>query len=725
MTDDDDLLDLLDDDAAPAAPALAGTAAWKVLVVDDDEDVHLATRLALQDLQVEGRDLQLLHAHSAAQAEAMLAADADIAVALLDGRDALRIILRTGQPGYAPEIETIQRCDINDYRTKSELTRVRLFTSLTGAIRAYRQITQLAQARRGLELVVAASTELGQQQGVQRFAEGVILQLCALLNLGPQGLVCAQDGMPGGAGARVIAAAGPHAGLNRLPLQQVQPPALRAALAQCLAQRRSIFSPSVVLYFGGAGPGGFAACVDAQPGSLLEQHVLEVFCASMAVALQNAMLYEQLVELAYHDPLLGMPNRNRFVELLDERQARPDDSVVAVIDLDDFAGINQMLGHRIGDDLLKAVGQRLVDRLGAHTVIARLGGDVFGALGPEAALRPQALSAAMAEPFEVQGETLRLTASCGLVRLHGGAQRGADLLKDGHIALKLAKERQRGTAEYFDEAMGTDARERMRLLRGLRQAFEEQRLFVVYQPQVCLTDRSVRGAEALLRWRTEDGQFVAPDRFIPLAEQSGLIVAIGEFVLRTACHQLQRLRRQGHARLCMAVNVSQVQFRAAGFVDSLRRALRDCQVDPAALELEITESMAAEDLDFVMQVLADVKACGVSVAIDDFGTGFSSLSVLRRLQVDKLKIDRAFVNDMDPAQPAGSVARMVVELGQSLGMRVIAEGVETEAQCAALKALGCDQGQGYLFARPMPADQLEAWLAQQAAPGGGPAPTPP
>ncbi len=711
---------------------------WKVLVVDDDDDVHHATELAMRDVIVEGRHIRFLHATSAAAAHALLAAHADIAVALLDvvmetpdaglrlvqqargelGRDALRIILRTGQPGYAPELETVRSCDINDYRTKSELTRVRLFTSLTAAIRSYRQIVALQQTRRGLQVVVQASTELSKLHGLQRFAEGVIIQLCALLEIRREGLVCAQAATPEDDTARIIAAAGDYAALMHRPLHEVDVPHVRQALQRCLEARASQFGPELALYFASSGGRGMAAYVDAPRLGGLERHLLEVFCASMSVGFENVLLYHQLQALAYLDPLLHIPNRNRFIELIDTHLREPAGVTMAVVDVDDFAGINQTLGHGFGDALLQALGTRLGEHLGPGVVMARVAADSFGLLGPDAVVNPARLAAALAAPLAVQGQGLRISATSGLVRLGAASPQGAELLKDAHIALKQAKQRHRGAAHYFTAAMGTDARERMRLLRGLREAFEAGRLFVVYQPLVSLADGRTLGTEALLRWRTDEGQFVPPDQFIPLAEQSRLIVPIGEFVLRSACHQLKRLHDQGHAGLRMAVNVSQAQFRDPGFVDMLARALRETGVEAHAVELEITESMAAEDFELMMSVLAEVRRTGVSVAIDDFGTGFSSLSLLRQLGADRLKIDRAFVHEIGSGALRGTIARMVIELGRGLDMQVIAEGVETQAQRDALREMGCHEAQGYLFARPMPAGALETWLQGGPAAGG-------
>jgi len=256
----------------------------------------------------------------------------------------------------------------------------------------------------------------------------------------------------------------------------------------------------------------------------------------------------------------------------------------------------------------------------------------------------------------------------------------------------------------------------VRLLQNLRQAVESERLFIVYQPQVNLATGKLVGMEALIRWRNEDGSFVPPDRFIPLAEASGMIVAIGDWVLRMACHELVRIQALGYPDLRMSVNVSQVQFRHPEFLEKLSGALLDTGIQSKHLELEITESVAMEDADFMLETLHMVRDMGISIAIDDFGTGYSSLSQLRQLPIDRLKIDRAFVSELSQQVSGGHIASMVIELGRNLNLTVIAEGIEEEKQAQTLRELGCHEGQGYLYSRPLAAIELREWL-QVRAPG--------
>ncbi len=730
--DDDDLLQLLDEPEHDADAVIPTVRPWRVLIVDDDGDVHKATELAMQGLTIEGEPLSFLHASSAAQARQLLASEANIAVVLLDVvmesedaglqlvrhiRDelcerAVRIVLRTGQPGYAPEIETVQAYDINDYKTKSELTRTRLYTVLTAAVRSYRQICALEANRRGLEMIVESSTSLSRMRGLSLFAEGVVTQICALLGILPEGLVCAHVSGDTGAEVRVVAAAGQYSGLIDRPLSAVKITAVRERLTHCLALRHNIYDDGTCLYFGLGSGRAMAALVEAgRDLTELDQQLLRAFCSNISVGFENVLLYSQLLDQAYNDPLLRLPNRNRFVELLDKNLKDPAGVTLALIDIDDFSDINDAFGHHFGDQVLQAVVLRMTDVLGPNTAMARVGADTFGVLGEQSRVCPECVQSVFADPIVVAGERLQLSATTGLVRLGESKAVGSELLLDAQIALKRAKQMNRGASQYFSAAMGTDARERFKLLKGLRTGFEENRLFVVYQPQVELLTGRTLGAEALLRWKTEDGRFVPPDQFIPLAEQSGLIISIGEFVLRTACFQLKRMLDQGHSEFRMAVNISLAQFRHPGFIDTLSAALRDSSVAGANLELEITESMAMEDADLVMHLLADIKRHGVSVAIDDFGTGFSSLSQLRQLQVDRLKIDRAFVQEAQTSSAGSTIAQMVINLGKGLGLTVIAEGIETEEQRQHLIGLGCHEGQGWLFARPMPAEQLETWLA--------------
>lgn len=702
---------------------------WRVLIVDDEPDVHQVTVMALKAVTVEGRGIDFLHAYSAAEARRLLAQNDDLAVVLLDvvmesddaglklvryireelGNCALRIILRTGQPGYAPQIDTIRSYDINDYKTKSELTRVMLFTCMSVAIRSYWQIHQLEASRRGLELIVAASTELGKIKGLRRFAEGVVTQICVLLGIAEEGLVCAAAEVSGAA-PYVLAAAGRFSGWIGQPLAGVPDERVRSELTKVLASRGNSLGESTCLFFGVPGDLSLAAFVDVdRPLGALDRNLLEVFCGNIATAFANVQLLQRVSALAYEDQLLNLPNRNGFLSCIDQRLA--DGDRLALVDLDGFSDINSVLDQDFGDAVLQGVAKRLRQVFTAKVVVARVGSDVFGLLGPASEINAQRISDVFAEPFAVVRENLRLSATTGLVDLSGETIKGVELLKNAGVALKHAKSFNRGKAEFFEKTLAVEARERMQLLSRLRLAFSAQRLFLVYQPFVELASGRVVGAEALLRWRTDQGEFVPPDRFIPLAEQSGLMVPIGDWVMHCAFLFLKRLQDCGRRDFRMAINVSQIQFREPGFVAKLLAAIAERGVSPASVELELTESVLIDNVALINEKLSLIRAAGVAIAIDDFGTGYSSLSIIRQLAVDRLKIDREFVSGDENRHGDYRIAETVIRLADQLGLKTIAEGIETAEQAQVMSRLGCLDGQGYLYSKPLPGDAFEAFLS--------------
>ena len=708
---------------------------WRILIIDDDPDVHQATLFALEGVTLFGRSLVFLHAHSAQEAKRTLLEQPDLALVLLDvvmetpsaglelvgfirnsaGLMSTRIILRTGQPGYAPEHDTILRYDINDYKTKSELTHHKLLTAVTAAVRSYDQLCTIEASRRGLELIVQASGSLMQAQGLSTFAAGVITQLAALLGTKPEGLVCAQ-GERGQGQYTVLAAAGQFSGLISQPLGQLSDHRVGALLQQSLQQRRSLHADhESVLYFGASNGMDMAAYVGTDmPLKALDSRLLDVFCANLNACLRNQTLIQRLQTEAYVDPLLRLPNRVRFIEELSARLQAPGDcQTLVLLDVDDFASVNDLMGHVYGDHLLQALATRLADHLGSEVILARVAGDSFGLLGPTRSLSPERIQAAVAEPLVISKKPHRVSVTCGMAELDESVLHGADWLKNVSIALKQAKRQSRGTHLFYTSDMASLARNRAQTLTALHSAFDQDHLFLVYQPQVDLATGELVGLEALMRWRTEDGQLVPPDQFIPVAEQSGLIVSMGDWVLQTACVAMRQLVNAGCGPKRMAVNVSVVQFQSPGFLERVQRALTLAGLSGEQLELEITESVAMLGSGVVESLLQRLRSARISVAIDDFGTGYSSLSYLEKLPLDRIKIDKAFVRHL--GQPDGPrIAEMITQLGHKLGLRVLAEGVEDMVAWQALQAMGCHEGQGYHIARPMELHTLMEWLAKRA-----------
>jgi diguanylate cyclase (GGDEF)-like protein len=729
---DADVLQFIDEPVP--APSTAPDA-WQVLLVDDEPDVHAATRLALKDVQVQGRALAFHHAYTAAQARRLLAELPGLAVAIVDvvmededaglrlvrhlreelGNRLLRVILRTGQPGYAPEIETIRAYDINDYATKSEATQVRLFTSLTLAVRTYEQLQALQAGQRGLAHILAAANGLSRAGDLAGYAQRLARLACELLEA-PSACVV---GAAAKAAPRVLAALGRMAPWVDRPLPELPEARARERLQRLLVRRRHELEldDGVGLFLGGRSDQALAILVEL-PRALQgqERELLEAFCGTAAVALENLQLFLAIRELAYRDGLVQLPNRNALVDAIDTGQADMD--TVALVDLDGFADINSILDDSFGDAVLRAVAARLRDAFPAQTLVARVGADLFALYGSASRVTPQAIAEVFARPFFVDGdEPLRLSATSGLVRLAQGERSGAAVLKNAGAALKQAKRGQRGKALYFELSQADAARERIHLLSGLRSAFSEGRLFLQYQPFVHLRSGRVVGAETLLRWRQADGSLVSPAEFIPVAEQSGLMVAIGQWVLRSAMCWRAGLRDQVDPDFRVAVNVSHVQFADPGFVSDFLAALDDTGLNGEQIEIELTESVAIENTQALVAKLQALRTRGVRVAMDDFGTGYSSLSVIQGLPLDRLKVDRSFVSGPGGGGGAGrhEIARLVLALAAQLRLATLAEGIENADQHAALQDAGCEEGQGYHFARPLDAADFLTWLQRRRA----------
>ncbi|SFX33958.1 putative bifunctional diguanylate cyclase/phosphodiesterase [Marinospirillum alkaliphilum] len=562
----------------PLRPDLSAQS-FKVLVVDDDEDVHLTTRLALKDLDFSGQQVSFLHAYSSGQAFAMLQAHPDTAVVLLDvvmeseqaglqlvqrirdelGLLSLRIILRTGQPGYAPQLDTIARYDINDYKTKGELTREKLFTVLMTALRSYN-------------------------------------------------------------------------------------------------------------------------------------------------------LLEQLQQLAYRDGLTGLLNRNGLLRDLEHHscsncESRGQPLQLALLDIDQFSMLNDTFGAEVGDQLLKTFALRLQQP--GCLAAARLGSDHFAVLLSDHADRLLA-APALTAPLLLKGIEYGFSFCTGVATCSPGLS-AAELMGYASVALKRAKRQGQGQRVIFTQQLVQDMRHHARLLRDLKQDLDSEGLFLEYQPQIDLRTGKLLGVEALVRWQQRNGQRVPPDQFIGLAEQSGLIIRLGDWVLRQALKDLQSLLQRVPG-IRMAVNVSAVQFNQQDFEQKVEHCLLQQGLQGSYLDLEITESVGILGSDAVETKFHKLKDLGITLSIDDFGTGFSSLSYLERLSADRLKIDRSFVAKLDASASGQRIAQMIIGLGQRLNLQVLAEGIETESQLEQLKVMGCHEGQGYLIARPMCLNELEGWI---------------
>ncbi len=432
---------------------------------------------------------------------------------------------------------------------------------------------------------------------------------------------------------------------------------------------------------------------------------------------------ERIEFLTRYDQLTGLPNRlllqNQF-EVARAAAERVGGSLALLcFDLDNFKHVNDILGHSAGDLVLREVAERLCAGVGPGDTVSRQGGDEFLILQTGVSGRQsvdqlvEAVLARLAPPFQLAGHRVSVAASVGIsVYPEDGASFDV-LFRRADTAVFEAKRRGRNAAAYFTPAMNSDFADRLALHADLRQALPRKEFSLQYQPFVDFSCGRIVGAEALLRWSSADHGQVSPGRFIPIAEESGLIVPIGKWVLNEVCRQNREWRAAGGPDLCLAVNVSALQLRAEGFVEMVAGLLAEYGLPPASLEIELTESMLISEADRMLEVVDRLKALGVRLSIDDFGTGYSSFSYLKRLKVDKLKIDRSFVSNIAVSEDDGAIVTAILQMAETLRLTTIAEGVETIEQAEFLKSHGCRECQGYLFSRPVNAEQFAILVASE------------
>ena len=432
---------------------------------------------------------------------------------------------------------------------------------------------------------------------------------------------------------------------------------------------------------------------------------------------------EQIQFLAHHDALTGLPNRALLQDRLSQSLARAhrhkDRVAVLFLDFDRFKNINDSLGHSVGDGVLQAVAERLKTCIREGDTVSRIGGDEFVIILPD--LREAECVAQVAEkilqlgeePYSVADHQLRLTISIGIDIYPVDGTDNETLLKNSDAAMYHAKQAGRDTYHFYTQDMNARALDILRMENSLQRALVNKELSLHYQPQVDLASGRIVGAEALLRWNHPKQGQIPPGRFIPIAEERGLIVPIGTWVLEEACTQSQQWVKDGLRPIQMAVNISALQLHHSAFVRNLDRILNATEMPPERLELELTESAVMEDAEQTVSLLQELKEMGMSLAIDDFGTGYSSLSYLKRFPIDRLKIDRSFIKDLTLNSEEEAITRAIIGMGRTLKIKAIAEGVETEKQLQFLKQEGCGEFQGFLFSKPVPAEEFAQLLAAE------------
>ncbi|OCQ20302.1 diguanylate phosphodiesterase [Pseudoalteromonas luteoviolacea] len=704
----------------------AATSFWDVLVVDDDPEIHSVTKLALSGVEFWGRTLRFHHAYSGQEAVLALRNNPDVCVLLLDvvmesddaglnvvkqvrediGNHAVRIILRTGQPGYAPEEKVIREYDINDYKMKTELTRGKLVTSLMTAIRSYQQICELEQQSVALTNILEASQAILGHTDMVSFSQAVVKQIAKIIGAQENGIVAGIT-----SSSRVIIFGGTQNYVEFFGdgLEQLDNGRVIMQVQNCFDREVHQHTDHDITFLlqGKSRRAAIYIEIEHAP-SAAQLQFAEIFLANVSVGVDNIKLINELRDVAYKDTLTRLPNRANFIDSIATYYQPDNDSLVFVLlDIAQFSDINNGLGQEVGNLLLLAVKERLCIEFPDCQLLSRIGADVFGLLLPAEGFDEQRFVDAITVPYQVGEHVLTMHFHVGVCNQADFHYLGLETLKLAYIALNQAKQARKVIDRYtpdLEEKMAW----RLGLIRQLRQDFELNKLEVWYQPQFSLTSNEVIGCEALLRWPSGNGDYISPGIFVPLAEDSGLIVDIGQWVLEQAC-KLQRQFTQLNLELSVAVNVSVPQFKVSNYAEQVKETIVSHNVEPSKIELEVTESVVMDEITTVIETLGELKSFGVEVAIDDFGTGFSSLSYLQQLPLARLKIDRAFVKGI-PETDSGAIAELVISLGRHLGLKTIAEGVETQAQAQLLRDLGCDEVQGFLFAKPMPEKELLKFL---------------
>ncbi len=717
-----------------------------VMVVDDDEDVHKLTQLVLRDLRFEGQSLALLHAYSAAEAYTLISEHPETAVLLLDvvmetdhaGLDLVRdirnglrnhlvrIILRTGQAGQAPEFKVIAEYDINDYREKTELTSQKLVAAVIIALRGFRDlctIQQLSRAQQETEerFKIAASvfegamSEAEEQLSVTRMVlehavEGVMItdQQGVILAINPafSTITGYSEAEAVGKTPRMLRSNRQDESFYNLLWKSIH---TQGYWKGELWNRRK--DGEAYLQF---------TTITAIPDSTgkATRYIAVFHDLTPLQARDQALHYA-----GQHDSLTGLPNRELFMDRLAQAighaSRKSTKLLVLFFDIDRFQNINNRLSHICGDQLLQEIAGRLKEFIREGDTLARVAGDSFAFIlreikQPEDALVVvNKLVKALSQPFVIAQNELFISVSVGITLYPDDAEHPLALVKNAEIALTRAKNAGRDTYRFYKSEMGEHVDRRLLLEKNLRLAMEKQEFILHYQPKVALKNRKVIGMEALVRWNHPQSGMISPGEFIPVAEESGLIIPMGQWILTEACRQTRAWLDAGHGPLKVAVNLSTRQFRQPGLYDMIADTLQTTGLPPASLELEITESMMVEDVEEAIKVLTRLHSLGLSITMDDFGTGYSSLSYLKRFPIQTIKIDQSFVRDLPNHEDDMAIVRTIIAMGKSLRLLVVAEGVETQEQWNFLEESQADEIQGYFYSRPLSADAFVCFLQEK------------
>ncbi|MEO5377935.1 MAG: EAL domain-containing protein [Magnetococcus sp. DMHC-6] len=834
---------------------------WKVLVVDDDEDIHNLTRVVLRGFTFEGSPLTLLNGYSGEEAILLMNQHPDVALILLDvvmesdqsglevvrrvreelDNQIVRIVLRTGQPGQAPEMAIIAKYEIDGYKEKSDLSDKDLITTVTIGLRAFRDLQALEEAKKALDhhqrrLLRAQkiahlghwewnvqsdrwcwSEEIYQILGLHRPSSPPTLATlfgathledlerrrqafdATLHHHTPYNLeirivqpddsvrfVHEQAEVVWNEAGQPLQMMGTLHDITELRTTeqhlkiaaQIFSDAIRDAQDQIYLTTKVLESaiegmvvtngrgnvlsinPAFTHITGYTQPDilGKSAIdllqTDHQPGNFIKQmwrtirqtgqwrgeiwnrkkngEPFPLLLTVTAIFKKNRKsqnyigLFHDLTDIqqtkealhyqTFHDTLTGLPKRELLQDRLQQtiRQARRSKLgvLVLVFNLDKFSNINHRLGFAIGDLLLQETAHRLKALMREGDTTSRLSGDSFGMIVREFKTMDDSvqvvrkLEEALTAPFKIQNQTIELTTSIGVAYFPEDGEDALVLLKNAEIAVSRAKKAGRGQCQFFTHTMGEQAERRLNLESAIKEALSNQEFILYYQPKVTLASHTIKGMEALVRWERPGIGLISPLEFIPLAESTGLILPLGEWILTQACNQIQNWHQTGVGSFRVAVNISPRQFQQKNFISTLEAILQKSGLSPHQLELEITEGMVMENVDEVIDVLTKIEEMGIGISMDDFGTGYSSLSYLKRFPIHTLKIDRSFISHLNTDSRDAAIVTATITMARGLGLSVVAEGVETIDQLNFLRDKGCDEIQGYYYSKPLDAENF-------------------
>lgn len=709
---------------------------WLIAIIDDDKSVHDVTILALSNTKIYGRDLKFISAFSGEEGYKLLQENPDCSVVLLDvvmetpdaglvlaerirqelKYENLQIILRTGQPGYAPEEDIISRYEINDYKTKSELTRNKLFTSLATSLRSYSHLHALKESKDGLKNVIIASASLMKERSIHEFASAVLQQINALFQLSAQGIFCvSQKPLEGPnefeVGKRdsflVVATTNQYHELYGQNIYDVKTSAASTIAQKALSVKEHILENNLTaLYL--STPSKWQGVVVIEGGlnlSDIDEELLKVFCFNVALGLENAKFFSHLNRSAYYDSLTDLYNREGLKHFANTvyRQAKKSVSLY-IVDIDYFHDIIDSLGYDFGDEVLIAFSSQLKRVFFDKANIARLHSDVFAIVIADSSLSLKSLIHECSLPFMLSGNSMRLgvslgEANCTLSENHFDID---ELVRHAKIALKVAKDNKRGMAQAFEPQFESETKTRLSVLSEIREALVNEELFLMLQPKTSMVTGGVVGYEALVRWQHPVKGLIPPNAFIPIVEQSGLYFELDMYVFRNA---LTIVKEYPQINKPISVNISANSLHHNDFIDELKLIINEENADISNIELEITENSLVRS-DMAIQHLKSLKELGFTLCLDDFGAGYSSLGYLLRLPLDVIKIDRAFISYITEDKRALALLKGMLQICHDLHKEVVVEGVETQEQVDLLVQYNVDVAQGFFYFKPMPIDEI-------------------